>query len=421
MVLIASGCTGDGRPPAASPSGPGSGAEARPPTPSSPDPLCRHPGTATPDPRPASPATGDIAAIAQQVEQVRGLRFREPVSPEPMSRTEIGLLVRGSVDSQFPAEMMERRGRAWATMGVIPAGTDLYRSIADFGTSQTIGFYDTSTRRLVYVSADPPSPLHRLTLAHELTHALDDQHFGLGLVDELTRTCQDERMEALVGLAEGNAVEMSLRWAQANLSAGELVELGLEVGADPGPPATVPLFVREMFLSPYLNGQAFVRSLLLRGGQPALDDAFRDPPRSTEQILHPEKFGVDEPQLVEAPDLEEALGTGWVDLDVQDVGEGWLLRLLGLDLPASDARDAAAGWDGGQYRAWAGGSGTAVLLDTVWDSAEDATEFADAAEVWAQDRAVSVIPRGTTGTTVRVAFASDGAVLQSVEAALAGV
>jgi hypothetical protein len=302
-------------------------------------------------------------------------------------------------------------------MGAIPSGTDLHEAITEFGTGQTIGFYDTATQRLVYVSADPPSPLHRLTLAHELTHALDDQHFDLGLVDELVRTCQDERMEALVALAEGDAVEMSLRWAQVNLSAGELVDLGVEVAADPGPPASVPPFVSETFVSPYLTGQAFVRALLASGGQEALDAAFRDPPRSTEQILHPEKYGLDQPQVVQVPDVEEELGEGWDDLDVQDVGEAWLLRLLELELPSSDASDAAAGWDGGQYRAWGNGSITAVVLDTLWDSEDDATEFADAVETFAQVRSITVV---TGGQSARVLFASDDGTLHSLEAALAG-
>jgi hypothetical protein len=354
--------------------------------------------------------------VAEQVEQVRGLEFVQEVSPEPISREAIGALVGGSVDSQFPAEMMNRRERAWATMGAIPAGADLYGAISDFGASQIIGFYDTASHRLIYVSADPPSPLHRFTLAHELTHALDDQHFDLGMVDELIRTCQDERTEALVGLAEGDAVEMSLRWAQANLSASELLDLGLDIAADPGPPASVPPFVQDMFISPYLRGQAFVQALLGRGGQPALDAAFRDPPRSTEQIMHPEKYGVDEPQLLEVPDLEDELGEGWDDLDVQDVGEAWLVRLLSLELPNSDSTGAAAGWDGGRYRAWAKGAETVVLLETVWDSEDDALEFADALDVWAQGRPVAP---ARAGTTVRVLFASSEETLAAARQAAA--
>jgi hypothetical protein len=415
LALAASACTA-GVQPSASPSAPGS-PDPRAPTPSGPDPLCET-GDAAPPPGDSAPSPSAVVSeVAEQVEQVRGLQFTEPVSPEAIPRTEIAGLVRRSIDAQFPSEMMGRRGQAWATIGAIPAGTDLYEAIAEFGTGQIIGFYDTATQRLVYVSADPPSPLDLLTLAHELTHALDDQHFDLGMVDELVRSCQDERMEALVALAEGDAVEMSLRWAQANLSADELVDLGLEAAEIPGPPASIPQFVRETFVSPYLSGQAFVRDLLASGGQPALDAAFRDPPRSTEQILHPEKYGVDEPRLVLVPDVEEELGEAWDDLDVQDVGEAWLLRLLDLKLPSSDASDAATGWDGGQYRAWTTGTATAVAMDTLWDSQDEADQFAETVETWAQDRSVTVV---TEGQAVRVLFASDDESLEALEAALAG-
>lgn len=415
LALAASACTGGLQPRSASPSAPGT-PDPRAPTPPGPDPLCETRDAAGAPRGDSAPSPSAVVSeVAEQVEQVRGLQFMEPVSPEAITRTEIGGLVQRSIDAQFPSKMMERRGRAWATIGAIPAGTDLYGAIAEFGTGQTIGFYDTATQRLVFVSADPPSPLHLLTLAHELTHALDDQHFDLGLLDELVRTCQDERTEALVALAEGDAVEMSLRWAQANLSPDELVDLGLEVAGDPGPPASVPQFVRETFVSPYVSGQAFVRALLVSGGQRALDAAFRDPPRSTEQILHPEKYGLDEPRLVQVPDVEEQLGEAWDDLDVQDVGEAWLLRLLDLELLPSDAGDAVAGWDGGQYRAWSSGTATALVMDTLWDSEDDAAEFADAVETYGQDRPVTVV---TEAQAVRVLFASDVGSLQALAAAL---
>jgi hypothetical protein len=117
------------------------------------------------------------------------------------------------------------------------------------------------------------------------------------------------------------------------------------------------------------------------------------------------------------PDVEEELGEAWDDLDVQDVGEAWLLRLLDLELPSSDAGDAAAGWDGGQYRAWTSGTATAVVMDTLWDSEDEAAEFAETAETWAQDRSVTVV---TEGEAVRVLFASDEGSLEALEAALAG-
>src|SRR5207247_6694810 len=112
--------------------------------------------------------------------------------------------------------------RALITMGALPAGTDLYEAVLDFGTSQILGFYDTQTHELVFQSNKGFSPLARFTLAHELTHALQDQNFGLGRLDRLNRTCRDDRAEAFLSLIEGDAVESQVRWARANLSHGEL-------------------------------------------------------------------------------------------------------------------------------------------------------------------------------------------------------
>ena len=87
-----------------------------------------------------------------------------------------------------------------------------------------------------------------------------------------------------------------------------------------------------------------------------MDEALTTFPVSTEQILHPERWPNDVPQPVDVPDLGPALGAGWRDLDVMTVGEAWLQLMLALRLDAGDAERAAAGWDGGIYRAWTDGA-----------------------------------------------------------------
>ena len=133
---------------------------------------------------------------------------------------------------------------------------------------------------------------------------------------------------------------------------------------------------------------AFIQDLDDRGGTALVNRALTTFPVSTEQIIHPERWPNDTPQPVDVPDLGPALGAGWRDLDVMTVGEVWLQLMLELRLDADDAGRAATGWDGGLYRAWTDGSRTAVVLRTVWDSPEDAQEFADA--MGAVDRRVGV-------------------------------
>ncbi|HXF58074.1 MAG TPA: hypothetical protein VNO34_10995 [Actinomycetota bacterium] len=417
LAWAAGACTGGAGPtgPGPGPTGPtGPATEGSPSPPGSrarpgPDaPECPYGPAPSPRPPAAAPLPGPLAEVARQVEEVRGLRFERPVPAQPVTQARIGELVTAGIRRDFPREVAERRERAWALMGAIPQDSDLFRSVVDFAASQVVGFYDTVAKRLVFVGDPSPSPLARLTLAHELTHALQDQRFDLTRLDALGRACRDEEASALQALVEGDAQDVSIRWAQRHLSLDEVLELQLEAGALAPPPASVPPFVEGQFLFPYEAGQRFVRALLARGGQEALDRAFQDPPRSTEQVLHPERFPNDAPQAVAVPDFAQVLGPGWEDLDFQDVGEGWLQLYLGVELPESRARAAAAGWDGGQYRAWTDGERVALVLDTVWDSEADAREFADAVQDLGEGRPVRALVRGAA---VRVLYASDQATL----------
>jgi hypothetical protein len=398
LIMLMSACVG-GRlklaqsPPTSGPSVP----------PSEPNPLCE-PAPRTGQPGPTAGALpADVAKVASQVQAVRDLRFKQPVVPEPLSKDQIEQQLRDSLTKQFSGDVVRREGQTEIAIGALPAGTDLRQVLVDYGTSQIVGFYDTTNRRLVFEGGAQPTPFERFTLAHELTHALQDQNFGLSLLDRLNDTCQDERAEAFLSLAEGDAVETQVQWARTNLSAEEIAQLQDEANSFPPPPPTPP-FVEQLFQFPYPNGQSFVEALQNRGGEQAVDDAFRNPPVSTEQILHPEKYPGDVPQPVSVPDLSSKLGQGWSLLDQQEIGEGWLLTLLQLRLPAGTAKDAAAGWDGGLLRSWADGSRTAVVIQTAWDSLQDAQAFTAAMKDWFDQQAAEV---HEVGDRVQVLFASD--------------
>ena len=100
-------------------------------------------------------------------------------------------------------------------------------------------------------------------------------------------------------------------------------------------------------------------------------------------MIHPDRFPDDRPTAVDIPDLTGALGANWGDLDAMTVGEEWLRAMFALRLDDGVADDAAAGWDGGVYRAFTDGTVVVVALRTAWDTKEDATAFASALEQWA--------------------------------------
>ncbi|HEY3210704.1 MAG TPA: hypothetical protein VGL18_13110 [Actinomycetota bacterium] len=379
------------------------------------DPLCKPPPPEKPSSKKGGGLPRAIAKIADQVQEVRGLSFKRPVSPEPVSRQQMARMLTDSYEENYPKDQAAAEGRALVTMGALPAGTDLYKAVLAFGTSQILGFYDTQTHRLVFQSNKAFSPLARFTLSHELTHALQDQNFGLGRLDRLNRTCRDDRAEAFLSLIEGDAVVSQIRWARANLSNDEIQQIQSEAARIPPPPASVPRFVQEVFGFPYDAGQVFVQDILARGGLDALDAALRHPPISTEQVLHPAKYPKDTPRDVHAPDISARLGKGWKAIDFSDVGEGFLREMFQLELPAPEARQAAAGWDGGQYRAFGKGARTAVLLTTVWDTGRDAREFSDTMQRWVRHRRAKAV---RMGASVNVLFASDAATLRLLETAV---
>jgi hypothetical protein len=142
------------------------------------------------------PAEGPTPAVVETVERrvqgIRGLRFTERVPVHAVTREELVRGISQTFDTQYPTRYYAAKSRAWAAIGAIPPGTEIRDQIERFSSTQVIGYYDEVSKYLVYIGSNHPSPAEAVTLAHELTHALDDQHFGLLPLDQLTAECDDE-------------------------------------------------------------------------------------------------------------------------------------------------------------------------------------------------------------------------------------
>ena len=136
----------------------------------------------------------------------------------------------------------------------------------------------------------------------------------------------------------------------------------------------------------------------------------------TSAILHPDRYPSDVPQPLDIADLSAGLGAGWKDLDVMQVGEEFLREMLRLRLDGEEADAAAAGWDGGLYRAWSDGTHTAVVLSTVWDTPDDASAFAQASRDWLDAGDTSGDMVGPNGNRVSLVFSDDPAALEILRA-----
>jgi hypothetical protein len=253
-------------------------------------------------------------------------------------------------------------------------------------------------------------------LAHELTHALDDQHFDLVRVDRLGSHCRDELSMAALGAVEGSAQYFATT-AIADLR--PIADSTGLTGVGAGTSSNVPPFFQDLQQWPYGAGTRFIQTRFQEGGTTAVDEAIRRLPVSTEQILHPQRYPNDTPQPQDVPDLSAALGPGWRDLDVMEIGEAWLQLALSLRIDGEVPNRAAAGWDGGVYRAWTDGDRVAVLLRTVWDTAGDADEFAAAIRAWIGEGSGPAEVTQPDALHVEVAFASDTGTLAALEVAVA--
>jgi hypothetical protein len=314
---------------------------------------------------------------------------------------------------QYPVDLYARRTRAWATIGVLPEGSGLREALLLFGRGGIVGYYDPATGELVYIGSGDLGFTETFTLAHELTHAVDDQHFDFTRLDPLVNGCRDEEFMAALGAVEGSAQFFAnevLRRFPAPIGTDDVGIAGdLSVLDD------VPPFLLDLQLWPYNYGHGFIIALERRGGLTLVNRALRKLPVSTEQVLHPERYPNDLPQPVDVPALDAA---GWKDLDVMQVGEEWLRAMLALRVDQATAGAAAAGWDGGIYRAWANGEQVAVALRTVWDSPTDASQFHDALALWLDQGDEPGDVRLESETRTVALFATDDASLELLSSAL---
>ncbi|HEY6012410.1 MAG TPA: hypothetical protein VIU37_00325, partial [Candidatus Limnocylindrales bacterium] len=211
---------------------------------------------------------------------------------------------------------------------------------------------------------------------------------------------------------EGDATLLMTLWAAAHFGPADMLAY-LALSADPAAQAVLqrtPPFLRDLLLYPYTTGLSFVQATQLRDGWAGVDDLYRRMPVSTEQVLHPEKYAADEaPIQVDLPaDLAAQLGSGWTVPLEDTFGElelGYWLRESGVK-PAT-ATSAAAGWGGDRLAVAKGPSGAwGVVIDTAWDTAADASEFADAANLAIAGLANPARVSSPAGTHVTVLVAS---------------
>jgi hypothetical protein len=326
-------------------------------------------------------------AIGAEVEDLRGLDQSAPMTRTLMTRDELATYLEDEFSQEYPPEEIAADVLVLAAFDFVPSDFDLLQVLLDLYSSEVLGLYDDELDTFYVISNGEFDLQNQLTYAHEFVHGLQDQN--LGLDDFLDgEVLNDDELLARLALVEGDATLAMSEYLFAHLSelsAEELQALVEGEGQD-GEVAVnaAPPIIRETFSFPYTYGLDFV-SLLQEEGWQAVDAAYADPPQSSEQILHPEKYlSRDEPEIIALPPLTDTLGTGWRLVEADTLGEFQTSLYLAQQVDQATTDLASQGWDGDQYAVYARGDGTLLAFATVWDSAKDREEFVSAYTQYAE-------------------------------------
>jgi hypothetical protein len=336
--------------------------------------------------------------VAAHVAKVRGLRLKHKIPNEVVDRAELRKrLIAEAAEDKTAAETVAE-GLALQRWGLVPLDYDYGARLLDLLSDQIAGYYDPKTKKLTVLdtAGDDPS-WASMVLSHELDHGLQDQTFDLETFEKLP---DDESDAALArhALVEGDGVALMLEialvaegvknpWADPAVAGAVVASMNQPnapaVGAKPDLMAEAPLALREAMLFPYRDGFAFVAALRRNKPWSAIDAAFKRPPRSTEQIMHVEKYLSDDKPI---PVTAGTAPTGYTIFDTEVWGELGIrsfLRTYGVSDEVSSR--AAAGWGGDRavVLAQPGETNPRRMIGVArfeWDSEIDAREAENALE-----------------------------------------
>ncbi|RMD98499.1 MAG: hypothetical protein D6812_13300 [Deltaproteobacteria bacterium] len=322
-----------------------------------------------------------VDEIAAKVSQIRDLPFKAPVKRAVKTRPEIEAALRAKILEDYTPQEIAQQTRAFARWGLLPPDTNLLEVYLDLLTEQVAGFYDPKVKTFFLADWIDPA-MQEPIIAHELTHALQDQHFDLE--KRIVRNREnDDRTLARMAVVEGEGVAVMFDFlltpvgmhfaALPNLTPLIEQQMGLaettfqELGR-------APRIVREELLFPYTAGAGFVQAALQRGSWKRIDAIYEDLPRSTEQVLHPERYfeARDLPIELSLAPLEKRFGAAFFRNVLGELGFRVLFEAY---FDRETAAKLADGWDGDNFLAWDVDGSVTLASVSAWDSLADAIEF----------------------------------------------
>jgi hypothetical protein len=347
--------------------------------------------TEEPTPAPIPPEiSSQMDEIETQVIELRKLLPSGTVTRRLLNRDELRQMIEADFFEDYSVEEAQEDAIVLAALGLLEPGFDMFNFYQDLLSEQVAGQYIQETQEIDVIHGTGFGGTERLTYAHEYTHALQDQNYDIenGLKYS-SEACEEdsERCAAIQALLEGDASMLELDWFYNHATSQDLTDIQNFYQDFESPVYdNAPAFLQEDFLFPYVYGQGFVEYLYDIGGWDAINAAYSNPPVSTEQILHTERYPLDFPINPDYPDLSPLLGDQWRELDSGVMGEWYTYLILahGRDpnarLDDTEAQIASDGWGGDIYIVYYNEEQETVLviMHTDWESDNDARQFFDA-------------------------------------------
>ena len=349
------------------------------------EPTTTQPGTNEPtttEPSTAPPTTADpnteatVDEVIAFIEKTRGAKFetRPDVEFKDDAAFEEGLLA----DFDEQKKDLEDAQVLYHALGLLPADVDLAETMKSALGLGVVGYYDPETKEMV-VRGTQLTPYVRTVLAHELTHAFDDQRFDLDRpkLDKAT----DETGYGFTVLTEGSAsyVEDAYRDQMSSNEKKQASAEELQAGSDPAI-FDIPLVILSLLTAPYTQGLPLVEAIVDEGGVKSIGDAFAEPPTTSEEVMTPEKYQRREGSVkVPKPKADGK------EVEAGVFGQLGFTTLLTDGLSLNDPAPGTEGWAGDSYVTWLDESDHAcVRIDSKLDSAGDAQDLKEGLDTWAE-------------------------------------
>lgn len=336
----------------------------------------------------AEEAACAVATTAlEQAIRIRGLERKSEVPCLVSDKAQVAKFLQETIATKLPPNKIEMEQLVYRTLGVVPDDYDYANGIIELYSSQIGGYYDPEKKHFI-MAAWMPAALQVTVAVHELTHALQDQHFDLETMMD-PKIENGDKLLAIAALVEGDATAVMTDYTRALVGQVPLRQesnidgllLQQVLAGSTGGFEKTPEALRALLLFPYTSGLRFVHRLLMEGGYPAIDRAFRNPPTSSREILHPEIYL--KPNLPSSiPSIEELDRESPAEKEVYTdvIGEFGISAILAAgQKKKSEAVSAATGWLGDRVGVFeTSSSEKLVSWKSRWESERDAQEFQEA-------------------------------------------